>query len=297
MSANCVSNAWNFSVQETPNDHPAWWQWPTVLSLDAPAVALAWQFLFARVAAAALQSHHYALLAAVTWLVYAADRWTEGFEIDVAQVQTHRHRFYQRFRIHVGIAMGLISLGALGLAVRTLTPHEWQIGGLLTLPVAAYLIIGPLLRRLTPWRLPKEVLIALLFSLGSACFSLANTDTSPAHLLLPMSWFAALCFVNLALIAQWEQDVDAAHGHASLALGHPLVNRWIPLAPWLLFALAGWATIQPWGGPVLVTRCVAASAALLGALNRVEKPLGRRRARVLVDAALLTPLFLFVGYS
>ena len=29
---------------------PHWWQWPTILSLDAPAVALLWQWQLARVA-------------------------------------------------------------------------------------------------------------------------------------------------------------------------------------------------------------------------------------------------------
>lgn len=36
-------------------DHPTrWWQWPTVLSLDAPAVAVGWQWLFSRTAGADL---------------------------------------------------------------------------------------------------------------------------------------------------------------------------------------------------------------------------------------------------
>ena len=69
-----------------PPDRTAWWQWPTVLSLDAPAVALVWQIFFARLLGVPLQTHHHVMLGMVTWVVYAADRWMEGLEIDPARV-------------------------------------------------------------------------------------------------------------------------------------------------------------------------------------------------------------------
>ena len=47
-----------------------WWQWPTVLSLDAPIVVVAWQFLLASVAGVRLGWPHGFVLAASVWLSY-----------------------------------------------------------------------------------------------------------------------------------------------------------------------------------------------------------------------------------
>ena len=48
--------------------------WLTVLSLDAPAVAVLWQLLFARSFHARLGASVTILLALVVWLIYVADR-------------------------------------------------------------------------------------------------------------------------------------------------------------------------------------------------------------------------------
>lgn len=276
-------------MKTTLAERPAWWQWPTVLSLDAPVVAVVWQGLFAHVANSSLRVHHYALLAAATWLVYAADRWMEGFDIDPARVCTQRHRFYQQHRRAVAAVIALVATGALVWAGERLTATEWRWGLALSLPVAGYLVVGPMLRQLAPWRLPKEFLIALLFAGGTAYFSLAAAGDNGWRLAAPLAWFAGLCLVNLALIARWEREVDAAHGHASLALIHPGTNRWIRLAPWLLAAIAGLAAACSWGEST-VTTCVASSALLLGLLDCAEPHLGRQLARAIVDATLLTPL-------
>lgn len=249
---------------------------------------MVWQAFFAQIANVSLRAHHFLILGVVTWLVYAADRWTEGFEIKPERVQTQRHRFYQRYRLVFALAICAVAIGAFSLALHALTPREWKVGLSFAAPVVGYLAIGPLLRRFTPWRLPKEVLIALLFAAGAACFPYANAGANARLLFAPLGWFAVLCFVNLALIAHWEREVDAAHGHASLALAHPWINRWIRVAPWLL------AVCAALGGKTTATRCIAASALLMGLLDLTEARIGRRRARVLVDAALLTPLFWIV---
>ncbi len=77
---------------------PHWWQWPTVLSLDAPAIALVWQALLARVVQVTLGWPEAFVLGCSVWLAYAADRWIEGWRLDPAQIRTQRHYFYQRWR-------------------------------------------------------------------------------------------------------------------------------------------------------------------------------------------------------
>ena len=59
------------------------WLWPTILSLDAPAVALVWQALLARVIGLSLATHHVGLLGLSVWLAYATERWIEGWRLAV----------------------------------------------------------------------------------------------------------------------------------------------------------------------------------------------------------------------
>lgn len=270
-------------------ERPAWWQWATVLSLDAPAVAVAWQAFFAQLWRAPLRAHHVLLLGAATWLVYAADRWMEGLEIDPARVQTQRHRFYQRWRWPLAGLILVVAAGAAGIAWASLSQPEWRAGLAIATPVAAYLVVGPLLRRTRPWRLPKEVLIAVLFCASTACFPLVAGGGITWRRALELGWFALLCFSNLALIARWEREVDVAHGQVSLALRHPAAARLIRLLPWLCSVAAavvgGMHRLDP-----RLAGCLTVSGLLMGCLDQAEPRIGRQMARALVDATLLTPL-------
>ncbi|MGA3008003.1 MAG: hypothetical protein ABSE59_08950, partial [Opitutaceae bacterium] len=58
-------------IEDFVPGRPQWWQWLTVLSLDAPAVAVSWQWLLARGAHAPLAWHHAFILGTAAWLVYA----------------------------------------------------------------------------------------------------------------------------------------------------------------------------------------------------------------------------------
>ena len=66
------------SVTTGPRQRLGWWRWPTVLSLDAPAVVLGWQAVLAHAARVRLEWPHAVVLSASVWLAYAADRWIEG---------------------------------------------------------------------------------------------------------------------------------------------------------------------------------------------------------------------------
>jgi len=75
------------------NERPRWWQWPTVLSLDAPMVVATWQLLLAQLAAVVLDFSRIAVLALSVWLAYVADRWLEAVRLDAGTIRTPRHHF------------------------------------------------------------------------------------------------------------------------------------------------------------------------------------------------------------
>jgi hypothetical protein len=269
---------------------PKWWQWPTVLSLDAPAVALLWQWLLARVAATPLAWHHGFILGLATWLVYAADRWIEGWRLVPGQVLTQRHWFYLSRRWPVFAAWLVVAATGLTLAFVQLGPREIVAGFIVLVPVLVYLLSHQLMHRDNPWRAPKELCVALLFAAGVSCFQIVRAPGALRVLLVPLALFGALCLANCALISLWETEVDRAHGQTSFALQYPRGRRLARTLPWLLALLAAGFATRETGATQITAFCAAASGGLLGAVDLSHLRCGRQLARVLADVALMTPL-------
>ena len=283
---------------------PHWWQWLTVLSLDAPLVAVVWQGLFAHILEVRLGWYQYVLLGLTVWIVYAADRWIEGWRLSPDTVKTQRHSFYIRWRWPV-FGVGVVAIAGCALiALTRLGLREWLAGFILVAPTLVYLLSHQLLHRLNPWRVPKEICIALIFCLGTALAPLVLAlpaqiqvchvirDVGPGTLAAlwgPLGLFGLLCFTNLALISAWEYEVDKQHGQTSLALQFSRRLDLIHTLPWLLALLGFIAALRTHDAERMAALCVTASALLLATLDRAEPKLGREAARALVDLALLTP--------
>ena len=272
---------------------PRWWQWPTILSLDAPAVVLAWQAMLARVAlGAAPEGRHALLLGTGVWLSYAADRWIEGWRLTEATVRTPRHRFYLRWRWPVFVAWTLVLIGALALAALRLDAREWLFSLALLAPALAYLLSHQFWHRHHPWRAPKELCVAGILTLGVAIYPLAEAKALSEALRLagPACLFFLLALANCMLISDWERDVDVGHGQTSLALRFEPARSFARRLPGAVLVIASVFVLAHDGALRDAGLCAAASAAMLAGLARVAPRLGWARARVLADAALLTPL-------
>ena len=103
-----------------------WWLWPNVLSLDAPAVAVVWQLLFARALRVNLLPVTVALLASGAWCTYVLDRLLDAHAPGAASQPGWRHAFYFR---HQRIFWALVTLV-----------------GCVSLPVAVIGLPAPVLR-------------------------------------------------------------------------------------------------------------------------------------------------------
>jgi len=266
-----------------------WWQWPTVLSLDAPVIAVLWQRLLAGAAHASVGLPQSFVLGASVWLAYAADRWIEGWRLDPARIRTQRHRFYQRRRWPVAVLWLVVLACDLGTAVGKLSRVDLLAGAAVLGPVLLYLFSHQWLRRHDPARAPKEAWIATLLGAGVAVFIVSSPGAALGRLLLPLPLFVGLCFANCALISVWERDVDLSHGQNSLALQFGPAAGWSRRLPWILATVAGFVWLVTPRAERSAVACTAVSAALLGAIDLAEGRCGWRLARVLADAALLTP--------
>jgi hypothetical protein len=268
---------------------PQWWLWPTVLSLDAPAVVLLWQGLVAHAAGVPLGPAPRFVLGASVWLSYAGDRWIEGWRLAPARVLTARHSFYQHWRWSIAALGAAVLALDVAVAEHGLRPADLMGGFLLLGAVLAYLLSHQLIHRRNPWRLPKEACVALLLAGGVALFILAGRAFLLRTVGGPLGLFAGLCLANCALISLCEREVDRGHGQTSLVRQFRGAVALIRALPWLLAVLAG--LVAAVGAAVArpAAACACASGLLLGLVDRWEDRLGRQAARVLADVALLTP--------
>jgi len=267
---------------------PRWWQWPTVLSLDAPLVCVLWQAVLARVAGIDLRWPEVAVLGITVWLAYVADRWIEGWHLDTRDIRTQRHHFYQQWRWPVAAVWLFGAAVDVAVAFAHLTWRELAAGAVLMSFVLLYLLSHQLIHRHHRWRLPKELCVAALLA-GGACVFLAPAPHR-SDLAWSASLFALLCFANCALISMWEREVDLAHGQSSLAID-AREHQWaIPQLPWMIAVLAAAACAGSTGPSRAVAACVLTSAVLLALVDYLERRAGWMLARVLADVAMLTPI-------
>ena len=270
---------------------PYWWQWPTILSLDAPAVVLLWQWSVAGTAGATLRWPHRLVLGASVWLAYAADRWIEGWHLRPESVRTQRHHFYQRHRRALAVVWLLVATADVSVAATGLNAREFQAGLLLLAPVLAYVLSHQFAHRHHRWRLPKEICVAVLLAGGVGLFPAVQvTGGNVAPFAGTLSLFALLCFTNCALISTWEHTVDRAHGQTSLALRFTQAAAFSRALPWIVVILAGVQAGYFTGPARVAAGCAAGSGLLLAGIDWLERRTHWQLARVLADAALLTPL-------
>ena len=282
------------SLERTP-----WWLWGRILSLDAPAVACAWQALFARSLGQRVQPHQGWLLGLSVWLAYVADRWIEGWRLRGESVRSFRHRFAIRRRWELFGLWVLVLLASLSLAFWRLSALEW-LGSLLLLGlVTAYLLSHQWMHRHKAGRPPKELCVAGIITSGAALYPMLGYGFIPALKAMsgPLLLFGLLAFANCLIIAEREKELDREHGSESLALRVPWVHRVAPLQPWLLALAGGLGSLvaAPLRAPAY--QAAACAALLLALLARLSPRLHPSLPGVLADLAMFGPVLLVLLFA
>ncbi|MDQ6764827.1 MAG: hypothetical protein M3Z22_01810 [Verrucomicrobiota bacterium] len=260
-------------------------QWLNLLCLDAPAVAVSWQFLFARSFRVAVPVRASAALFLTAWVIYLADRFGDSLSLRAGAATSLRQRFCLRYRRRWLTAIFIVALADLFAISGLVEERTLVLGVELGVIALLYLSLNQLLPSL--WRfLPlKEISIGCIFAAGTMV-PLASRLTSG----MIAAWveFAALCSVNCISIAVWERALDAAQQRVTIATVFPKAARLLPIAL-LLLALASFATalserrLQP---------AICLSAALLLALHLRGDRLESDTRTALADLVLLSPLLL-----
>jgi hypothetical protein len=266
------------------------WLWPNVLNLDAPLVAVLWQFLLARSMTVRLNPFEPCALGLAVWLIYIADHLIDTARPASGAWEPPRKLFFRR-HWRGGLALGIaVGLALLACNSRWLWASTVRGGLQLSAGVAGYFSLIHLTP--APWRIrwPREIAVAVLFTMGTFGAVWMGDGRKPAPLAVPAAIFVLLCWTNCSVIeaAEWEASRPyTAHapnrtarwiaGHVALPAGAIVcLAAWQPSA----FALAG-----------------AISAAALWLLARKRATIPIRFISPLADLALCSPLaMLAVGW-
>jgi hypothetical protein len=257
--------------------------WPNLLSLDAPAVAVAWALLFARARGVFLSAATVGALALAVWLIYLGDHVLDGWRTAEAEELRERHKFCAKHRSIVLALAAMACVAGVWLTRDGLNISQARAGLLMSGCVGFYLICvhagGEAVERV----LPKEIAVGLLFAAGTA-LPIWSAGAFPRRALISWTLFGLLCALNCVAIEWWEH-----RGHlASPILGW--VGRRIG---WIAGAIAVVAAGAHFlvGTSATVAGTIAAAAGLIFVLDCLRARLSAAALRVLVDAALVVPAF------
>ena len=270
--------------------------WLNLVCLDAPLVALAWLWLFARVFHVTLDQGNCAILFLTAWMIYLADRLADALALPGRVKSSLRGEFCLRHRRAWSWTLLVIAIVDAGLIWRTTDARTFFIGALVGTVAIIYLILNYSLGRLWMILPVKEVAIGFLFAAGTLVGLLPSFPAVDFEFVFAALAFAFLCTLNCISIAAWERDLDVAQGKISIATRYVLVRRHLGK---IAIALALASLIAPLiqHNAASIFGCVSASALLLALLDFVGEAIGRDQQTALADLVLLTPLVVLIGAS
>lgn len=265
--------------------------WLNLVCLDAPLVAVAWLWLFARTFNVPFQIGNAVALFLTAWLIYLADRFADSSTLRPALPRSLRQSFCLQHREPWIVTIALVAGFDAYVIWRTTALQTLLVGAIVGVIAVVYLVANHPLGLI--WRsLPaKELAIGVLFAAGTIVALLPRIPLT-GNFVIAVLAFAALCSLNCVSIAGWERELDRAQRKVSVATRHPGVARHAgKICASLALSCLGLAFYSATTRPFFV--CASVSALLLGCLNLAENAENRRTP--LADLVLLTPIVVLVA--
>lgn len=278
--------------------------WLNLVCLDAPLVAIAWLWLFARTFQVPFQIGNALALFLTAWLIYLADRFADASTLKPDLPRSLRQNFCLQHR-EIWIVMIALVAGFDAYVIwRTTALQTFFVGAVVGLVAVLYLVANHPLGLI--WRsLPaKELAIGILFAAGTVVALLPALPTTPGFMSSAIG-FATLCSLNCISIAVWECELDRTQRKVSIATWHPNIARAVGKVC-LVLALTSLGLAMVFREASLVFGCISVSALLLrwlGASSDLKegrfeiapavsnrRSLGRDKRTALADLVLLTPV-------
>jgi len=261
--------------------------WLNLVCLDAPLVAVTWQWCLAQNFHLALAASARIALFFTAWLVYLADRIADTFSLRTNDPKSLRQQFCQHHRRKCIVLLAVIVFLDSGVILR-LDRSTLVLGIIFGMLLLGYLATNYWLGK--TWRLlpVKEICVGFLFALGTIAALLPKIQDWNGFL-GTFVLFATLCSLNCICIAAWERHLDEAQRKNSIA------TRWLWLGRYvkpvlLVFTFLCASIALSTSHAVAATACIGASALLLAALDLLRGVISTDERTALADLVLLTPL-------
>lgn len=269
----------------------AWWH---LLSLDAPTVAIVWAWSMARAFQVRLTFDSLLLLFAGTWLLYIADRILDGLHQESARLR-ERHFFYRRHRTLASlVALPVIALLVWLVSARMLPAARTADFFIFVVALSYFCLVHLRAASIQRW-FPKEMIVALVFAAATAVPAAARMEQQRTSLILLVGIFSALCWLNCIAIEKWESNPRATPASDPTASWGQRHLRATGVALAAVAALSAVIfLLRAHTGEGLLCAAAILSATLLVMLDHLRRNLSAFHLRIAADAALLTPLLLFL---
>lgn len=225
------------SAQQQNVPRAPWWIWPNLLGIDAPIVAVVWQYFFACNFGLKIPGSNYLTLFSVVWVIYSVDRLLDARMLKRPEGATLRHSFYHR-NYRIAFVFTGILIVFTGLSCLCFLPVELiKTGSFVGAFVVIYLLHqiwakGPMMMIV-----PKEVFIGMVFAVGSTLTghtwsgeSISDAFFSPSVIL-----FGVLCSMNCIAISVWERVHDVENDSNALPQLFPQVVKLFPIIACAVF--------------------------------------------------------------
>ncbi len=280
------------------------WLWPNVLCLDAPLVAVAWQYFFTAVFRMQVPPSNYLVLGLVVWVIYSADRLFDAHRLKAPTTAALRHRFYRACFVPMLVLTVLLAALAGYLCLTVLPTQLFYCGMVGAFFVIAYFVHRLWVKGLMLVVLPKEVFAGFVFAIGATLAGFVWTGEvsmgrKPTVLVSPeVLWFGALCALNCLAISVWERRSDDGNDGNSLAQLWPGSVRVFPaFACAVAVAAAGFAFWHRAAVAFPVFLGVALGMAALALLALAADRFRAEALRVFADLAVLMPALVLLPIS
>jgi hypothetical protein len=255
-----------------------WWH---LLSLDAPTVAALWSWFFVYAMHLHLSLIQALLLPVATWLLYVADRILDGLRL--GGLLRERHHFHARHRTTFLLVSAFLVVPLAWAVATHMRPEAMRDDACVGFFALLYLFA---VHRMATRRLPKELAVALIFSIATAVPAWSRLQAGKGQLAPAVLFFALLCWINCVGIEKWE----GGKFHSTTRWAGLHLRAIVTIIA--LFSLAA-ALLAPSRGLTAVYLAALFSSGLLFALDARSSHLSPLQLRIAADAALLTPLALF----
>ncbi|MGH8101771.1 MAG: hypothetical protein ACREIW_10780 [Chthoniobacterales bacterium] len=265
--------------------------WLNLVCLDAPLVAICWQWLFARSFHFILTAPEMAALFLTAWFIYLVDRFSDSIFLAADVPKSAREVFCQEHRqlwFFLVLSIALVDAGFVWFRLDSVTRTN---GLILSTAAVLYLLVNNRFSRIWTFVPIKEITIGILFAAGTLLVFASHLTGARWTIGSAAMLFAVLCSLNCISIAFWERNLDLAQSKHSLATLWPRARSLAPIVSTIVAvvsALLGFLDPRLYA----LSICLGFSALLLALLNFL--PFSRDERTALADLVLLTPFVFFV---